>query len=76
MESEELINALRLLNGGSNKNFGQFTQPLPELVKNIYTNTHLIGILSRTADEDSKRYEQMLEYAEELLSMIDVELKN
>lgn len=76
MESEILINAFRMFNVTDIKNTGELTQSIPEITKELYTNSHVIGILQRTADENSKRYELLLANAVELLDLIDSELNN
>ena len=45
-------------------------------LKWFFTEPHLLGIIQRYADEDSPRYELMLSNAKELISQIDLELKN
>lgn len=74
IDSEVLINTFRVFNVTNIQNTGELTQPLPEIVKLLYTNSHIIGVLQRTADEDSRQYEIMLENAKELLGLIHNEL--
>jgi hypothetical protein len=45
-------------------------------LKWFFSEPHLLGIIQRYADEDSPRYELMLSNAKELISQIDLELKN
>lgn len=76
MDSETLINVFRIFNVTDIQNTGEITQPIAKIAKTLYTNSHVIGVLQRTADEDSRQYEIMLENAEELLLLIQKELDN
>lgn len=76
MDSETLINVFRIFNVTDIQNTGELTQPTAEIAKTLYTNSHIIGVLQRTADEDSRQYELMLKNAEELLLLIDKALDN
>lgn len=76
MDSEILINAFRMFNVTGIKNTGELTLSIPEITERLYTNSHVIGILQRTADENSLRYELLLANAVDLLSLIDTELNN
>lgn len=76
MDSEILINIFKVFNVADIQNTGQLTRSVSDISKQLYTNSNIIGVLQRTADEDSKRYETMLINAEELLQLIAKELDN
>ena len=76
MENDILINIFRIFNVANIQNTGELTQPIAEIAEVLYTNSNIIGVLQRTADEDSKQYEIMLQNAEELLQLIAKELDN
>ena len=50
--------------------------PKDEMLKLLATNSHLIGIAQRMADEDSPRYTDMKKMAERALELIREELNN
>ena len=54
----------------------QKTGSMNQAIKWFFTEPHLLGIIQRYADEDSPRYDIMLSNAKELISQIDLELKN
>ena len=52
MESDILINVFRMFNVTNIQNTGELTLPIAEIPKTLYTNSHITGVLQRTADED------------------------
>jgi len=76
MDSEIIVNVLRWGLYIDIEERGEFSLPKDKMLKALASNSYLIGINQRMADEDSPRYLQMKENAERVLKLIGEELKN
>jgi hypothetical protein len=75
ISSEEVIDVLRWIYANQYPDVGSFSLPKQKVLKLLAEDPHIMGIISRMADEDSPRYLNMLNNSVEVLRLIDKELK-
>lgn len=76
LSSSEVIDVLRWVYSDQYNAVGSFTQPRRKVLESLARNSHIVGIVSRMADEDSPRYINMLNNSVAVLKLIDKELKH
>lgn len=76
MDSKSIVDILRWGLNVAIDDKGKSTISKEEILKLLVTNSHLIGIVQRMADEDSPRYSDMKEKALLALQLIHEELNN
>lgn len=76
MDSKVILDVLRWGLYVDIEDRGEFSLSKEEMLKALATNSHIIGMNQRMADEDSPRYTIMAEKAALVLKLIDQELNN
>ena len=76
MNELDMIDANKIFNQENYDNISPISQPLDRLIPKLSTNSYLIGMMNRAADEDTDQYDLLLNFANELFSKIDNALNN
>lgn len=76
MDEQDMIDANKIFNQPNYNNITPISQPLNKLIPKLSTNSYLIGMMNRAADEDTDQYDLLLKYATELSSKIESELND
>ena len=74
-DSKELIEILRWGLSLEGVEKGELNMPKEQMLRVLAMKPEIIGIMQRMADEDSPRYEIMLEKAIQVLSLLETELE-
>lgn len=74
MDSKAIVDILRWGLYVDIEDRGEFSLPKQEMLKILATNSYIIGMNQRMADEDSRRYTDMLKQANKVLELIQNEL--